>query len=187
VVSSGTLSPSFEPATVNYTDSVDYSVSSLTITPTVADGTATVTVNGNAVTSGGASGTITLSVGPNTITTVVTAQDGIMMTYTLVVTRAEPSSNANLVSLLSSGGALTPAFASGTLSYSQSVPNATTSITLTPVVADATATVMVNGSMVASGTASGAIPLVVGQNIINTLVTAQDGTTTQTYTLERFN
>jgi hypothetical protein len=45
----------------------------------------------------------------------------------------------------------------------------------------------VNGSMVASGTASGAIPLVVGQNIINTLVTAQDGTTTQTYTLERFN
>jgi len=182
-LSSGALAPSFDPTVLNYTESVAYPVSSLTITPTLADSTASVTVNGNAVASGSATGPITLSVGPNTITTVVTAQDGAVNTYTLVVTRVAPSMDANLSSLQSSGGALTPSFASGTLNYSQSVPNATTSILLTPAVEDATATVTVNGSAVASGTASGAIPLAVGANTINTVVTAQDGITTQTYTL----
>lgn len=183
VLSSGALSPNFDPATLSYTETVAYPVSSLTVTPTLADATATVTVNGSAVTSGSASGSIPLSVGQNTITTVVTAQDGTTETYTLVVTRLAPSANANLLSLVSSGGALTPAFDSGTLSYSESVPNAASSITLTPTVADATATVTVNGVAVPLGTASGVIPLVVGPNTINTVVTAQDGVTTQTYTL----
>jgi hypothetical protein len=182
-LSSGALTPNFDPTILNYTESVAYPVSSLIITPTLADSTASVTVNGNAVTSGSGSGPITLSVGPNTITTVVTAQNGNVNTYTLVVTRVVPSTDASLNSLLSSGGALTPAFASGTLAYSESVPNATTSIVLTPTVDDTTATVTVNGSAVASGTASGAIPLVVGPNTINAVVTAQDGVTTQTYTV----
>jgi uncharacterized repeat protein (TIGR01451 family) len=184
VPSSGALSPSFDPATLNYSDSVAYSVSSLTITPTVADSTATVTVNGNAATSGSATAPIALNVGANTITTVVTAQDGTTTrTYTLVVTRATPSSNANLSALVSSGGALTPTFASGTLSYSQNVPYLTTSIAVTPTVADGTATVTVNGTLVTSGTASGSISLNVGLNTITTHVTAQDGITTQTYSL----
>ncbi|MGC9942288.1 MAG: cadherin-like beta sandwich domain-containing protein, partial [Verrucomicrobiota bacterium] len=182
VLSSGALSPNFDPATLNYTETVAYPVTSLTITPTLADGTATVTVNGSAVASGSASGSIPLTVGQNTITTVVTAQGGATETYTLVVTRAAPSANANLLSLLSSDGELTPAFASGTLAYSESVPNATTSIVLTPTVADATATVTVNGIAVASGTPSASIPLIVGPNTIDIVVTAQDGVTTQTYT-----
>ena len=41
----------------------------------------------------------------------------------------------------------------------------------------------VNGTTVASGAASAAIPLAVGTNAISVLVTAQDGTTTKTYTL----
>ena len=52
---------------------------------------------------------------------------------------------------------------------------------MTPTVPDATATVKVNDTTVASGTASEAIPLTVGSNTITTVVTAQDGITKSTY------
>jgi len=78
---------------------------------------------------------------------------------------------------------LTPSFAAATISYTISVPNATTSMTVTPTVTDATATVKVNTVTVASGSPSSAIALNVGSNVITTLVTAQDGTTTKTYTI----
>jgi hypothetical protein len=184
VLSAGTLSPAFASATLSYTASVANTVASITVTPTEADTTATTTVNGTAVNSGTASGPIALAVGANTITTVVTAQDGTTTkTYTVVVTRAAAaSSNANLSNLVLSAGTLSPAFASGTISYTASVSNPNSSITVTPTVEDATATVKVNGTTVASGTASGAIALVVGSNTITTVVTAQD-TTTKTYTV----
>ncbi|UUZ47826.1 cadherin-like beta sandwich domain-containing protein [Massilia sp. B-10] len=49
--------------------------------------------------------------------------------------------------------------------------------------ADATASITVNGVAVISGNASGAIALSVGANTITTIVTAQNGTTTKTYTV----
>ena len=178
----GTLAPGFDPSLLNYTDSVDYSVSSLTIIPTVADNTATVTVNGTAVTSGSASTAIALNVGLNTITTIVTAQDGTTKTYTLVVTRAADA-NANLASLVPSAGTLSPAFAVNRKTYSDSVDYTTSTLTVTPTVTDPTATVTVNGTPVTSGTASAPIALNSGENIITTVVTAQNGTTTRTYVL----
>jgi len=56
-------------------------------------------------------------------------------------------------------------------------------MTVTPTAADATASIIVNGTTVASGAASPAIELAVGTNTITTLVKAQDGVTTNTYTL----
>ncbi len=182
-VSSGTISPAFASGTTGYTASVINTVTSLTVTPTTSDATATITVNGTAVTSGSASGAISLNTGPNTITTVVTAQDGVTTkTYTVTVTRAL-SSNANLIGLTLSSGPLTPAFTATTTSYTASVANAVTSLTVTPKSADALATIIVNGIAVSSGTASGAIPLNLGNTVITTLVTAQNGTTTKTYTI----
>ena len=93
------------------------------------------------------------------------------------------SANANLSNLTVSGASLVPAFASATLSYTAAVSNATTSVTVTPTVADATATVTVNAIPVASGSASLPIPLALGPNVVTTVVTAQDGTTKQTYTV----
>ncbi len=93
------------------------------------------------------------------------------------------SSNANLANLVFSGGALAPPFASGTLAYTASVFSAGNTVTVTPTVADATATVKVNGVTVASGSPSGPITLAVGPNVITVLVTAQDGVTTKTYTI----
>jgi len=182
-LSSGTLSPVFNAATTGYTASIAAGVSSLTITPTVAASTASVTVNGVAVSSGAASGAIAMNPGSNTITVVVTAQNSATKTYTVTITRALPSANADLAALSLSSGTLSPAFAGGTLSYTASVGNATTALTVTPTVADATARVTVNGVTTTSGNSSSAIALAVGANTIQILVTAQDATTTRTYTI----
>jgi parallel beta-helix repeat protein len=115
-------------------------------------------------------------------TAAVTASDG-AAALTATTSIHVQSANANLSGLVFSTGALSPAFVTGTTLYTQSVAYAVSSLTVTPSVADSAATVTVNGDPVTSGAASGAIPLVVGPNTITTLVTAEDGTTTKTYTV----
>jgi hypothetical protein len=122
----------------------------------------------------------------NAIHIEVTAEDGVTTRlYTVTVTRAapQPSGNANLSNLVPSVGTLSPAFAAATLSYTVAVGNATASISFTPTAQDSGATIMVNGSTVASGSASQAIPLVVGANTATIHVTAADGVTAKTYTV----
>ncbi len=93
------------------------------------------------------------------------------------------TTDANLSSLTLSAGTLAPPFTPATTSYSASVGNATTSLTVTPSTADVGATVTVNGASVASGSASAPVSLSVGANTIQTVVTAFNGTTTKTYTV----
>jgi len=88
-----------------------------------------------------------------------------------------------LSKLTLSSGTLNSTFTSNTTSYTASVANAITGVTVTPTVTDATATVTVNGVRVTSGTASASIPLAVGNTPIRVLVTAQDDTTFDTYTI----
>jgi len=102
--------------------------------------------------------------------------------YWQSVLPAPLSTVSTLSDLALSSGTLSPTFATGTTSYTASVSNATSSITVTPTLTDTTATVKVNGTTVTSGSASGSISLSVGTNTITTLVTAQDGVTTTTYT-----
>jgi hypothetical protein len=182
-ISSGTLTPAFSSGNITYTDSVINAVTAVTVTPTVNESHATIKVNTVTVTSGLPSGNISLSVGANTITVVVTAQDTITTkTYTITVTRAS-SSDATLSNLTISSGTLTPAFTSGNITYTDSVDNAVSSITVTPTVNESHATIKVNTVTVASGAASGAISLSVGANTVTVVVTAQDTTTTKTYTV----
>ena len=84
VLSQGTLSPAFDPATDAYSATVGNSATAITVTPTVANSASTVTVDGTPVTSGDASGAINLSVGENTITVIVTAEDTSTQTYTIL-------------------------------------------------------------------------------------------------------
>ncbi|MCB1211679.1 MAG: cadherin-like beta sandwich domain-containing protein, partial [Verrucomicrobiales bacterium] len=93
------------------------------------------------------------------------------------------SDNTDLANLVVTTAVLSPVFDSATFSYTSTVPYATSSVTVTPTTADAFATVKVNGSTVVSGNASASIPLIAGDNTITTVVTAADGTTTQTYTV----
>lgn len=95
---------------------------------------------------------------------------------------AKFSSNSDLVALALSQGTLDPVFTSGTTTYTASVPNANSSITVTPTRADSGASITVEGIAVSSGNASGAISLAVGSNALSIVVTAADSTTT-TYTI----
>jgi gliding motility-associated-like protein len=91
------------------------------------------------------------------------------------------SNDATLSALTISSGTLTPSFASGTITYTASVSNATASINVTATRNQANATLKINGNTVTSGSAT-AVNLNVGSNNIPVLVTAQDGTT-KTYTI----
>ena len=178
---SGSVSPVFSPGTTSYTASVGNAVTSITVTPNPTSALAASEVNGVATVSGTASAPIPLSVGGNTITVQVTAEDGTTTsTYTVVVTRASSSALSGLVP---SNGSISPVFTEETITYTASVTNLTTWITVTPTVMDPMATVTVNGTAVASGVASQPVLLGVGENTINAVVTAQDGVTTTSYTL----
>ncbi|WP_295801647.1 cadherin-like beta sandwich domain-containing protein [Mucilaginibacter sp.] len=181
-VSTGTLSPAFSPGVNNYTVTVNGAIQNITVTPSVSDPAATITVNGASTPSGSASAPISLTVGVNNIAVVVTASDGITTdSYSVAVTRF--STDATLAGLSLSSGVLNPVFSSANTAYTASVSNATSSVTITPVTNDAGATVKVNGVTVASGSPSAALPLIVGANVISTVVTAQDGVNTKTYTV----
>ena len=180
VLGAGSLTPTFASGTTSYTTSVSYSVASTTVTPTVTQLSSSVTVNGSTVVSGAASAAIPLTVGANTVTVVVTAQNAATSSYTVTVTRAA-STIATLSNLVVSAGSLSPSFSSSTTSYTSSVADTVTSTTVTPTVTNANATVTVNGTTVASAATSAVISLYVGSNIIPVVVTAQDGTTVQTY------
>jgi hypothetical protein len=173
LMSSGTVSPAFSPAVTSYKATVDNDVSAITITPVTNNIYTTVQVNGKTVSPGQPSGKVPLAVGPNTVTTVVKAQDGTTKTYTITVTR--PSTNAHLAGLTISHGTLTPAFAEGVTDYTDTVSNATQSISVTPSTASMYATVKVNGTAVTSGTASKSVSLNVGVKQIKVAVKSQSG------------
>ncbi len=73
-------------------------------------------------------------------------------------------------------------FASGVTQYTLALPYSVSSLTVNATTASSAATVTVNGSGVASGTASSAIALTVGSNTLNVVVTAANGSS-QTYTI----
>jgi len=180
-LSEGTLSPSFQSNTANYTVTVANSISSISVTAIVNDTNASLTIDGTAVNTGVASQAISLSVGNTDIDVVVTAEDGTStQTYTITVTREALSSVASLSAISLSEGTLSPAFHSKTTSYSIDVPNTTQTITITPTKTHSQSSVTVNGATVS---ASRTVTLSVGSNTVTIFVTAEDTTTTQTYTL----
>ena len=184
-ISSGTLSPQFSSSDITYTASVDNSVTQVTVTPTASDSSATITVNGNTVTSGTGHIVIGLIAGePNTVTVIVTAQDSTTKTYTITLTRAASlSGNADLGGLTISSGTLSPQFSSSDITYTASVDNSVTQVTVTPTASDSSATITVNGNTVTSGTGHIVIGLIAGEpNTVTVIVTAQDSTT-KTYTI----
>ncbi len=79
---------------------------------------------------------------------------------------------------------LRPEFSYDVTSYGSTVANSVSSIEVIPTAVDGTATVEVNGEALASGSASRAISLRVGDNTISVDVAAQDGAVKKTYTLQ---
>ena len=102
-----------------------------------------------------------------------------------------PSADASLKSLSLSDSLgddieLSPEFSAATTSYTTDDDELASTVTSTTVTAettdeDATVVIMING--VEDEDADGAVDLVAGYNVITVVVTAQDGTTTQIYTV----
>jgi hypothetical protein len=185
-----------------------YGQSQAALTASTTASTIEVSQNATVSASGGSgSGAVTFSTS-NSAVAYVNPTSGVVLgagvgtaTITAVRAKAAPysvsnrvtvditvtsSTNANLSSLNttpSTSGTIAPSFTGATTDYTATTPNSTTSITVRPVASQTNSTITVNGATVATSTSSSPIDLNVGANVITVLVTAQDGTTTKTYTL----
>ena len=196
-LSAGSLSPTFAPATTSYTATVPFGTTSVTMTPTANDTGVGITLSQDgsvpvAVPSGSATASLTVpAVGKTTsIVITATAQDGITLRSYAIVLGQTVSHDATLKSLTLSAGALSPAFAAATTSYTVSVPRGATSLTVTPTATGAGSTITValntgTPAAVASGSPSAELPAPAegASSTVTIVVTAQDKTTTKTYTI----
>jgi alpha-tubulin suppressor-like RCC1 family protein/phosphodiesterase/alkaline phosphatase D-like protein len=88
-----------------------------------------------------------------------------------------------LAELHLSAGSVTPHFNGAITHYRGTAPFAADELRVTPVAATGTPVITVNGVVVPSGSASGAIPLEPGLNTIEVKVAAADGINRKTYTI----
>lgn len=196
IVDTADLSPAFDPAVTAYHSQVETDTDHVVVTPTAFAPDAAIKVNDADVVNGGDSDPVRMNYGTNLIYITVTSADGSRQkTYTVNVERTAPiitpsdntrhilSSDATLQALSISAGTLEPAFNPGTNSYTVTVANSVYTTSVTPTASESHAVITVNGTLVASGSASSEITLNDGANTIAVEVTAQDGTTKKTYTV----
>ena len=103
---------------------------------------------------------------------IVTAENGEERTYTVTINRA-PSAICDLTDLIPSSGVLEPSFSYDTTEYNLELGNADNYLSFEAVKLDQNATV--------TGTESQAVPN--GKSTRKVVVTAEDGVTTKTYTI----
>ena len=187
-VVTGTGSVSY---TVNYGDA-NFNTSTLSAANITLNTTGT--ANGTVGVSGsGASFTVTISGITGTGTLEITVANGTAYDLALnVAGSAAPSqtfnvlgNDATLSNLTLNAGLLTPGFRLPALPViPRNLVNGVQAVTIVPTTNDPNATILINGTeSLASGTTSNPLPVSVGSNTITIQVTAQDGVTTQTYTL----
>ncbi len=170
----------FASGTTSYTAPVANSVSQTTVSPTVNHSGASYVIKLDGVED--ADGVVSLSVGSNVITVEVTAEDdSTTQTYTVTVTRAAPPPTDATLSGLRLSGIDFGTFASGTTSYTAQVANSVSQTTVTPTVNDSGASYVIKLGGVTD--TDGVVSLIVGSNAITVEVTAEDDSTTQTYTV----
>lgn len=178
--------PTFSASVLQYSANIADTVSSVTITPTAQDEQAIITVNGTKVKSGAASTSITLANKITVISVVVTPYRGNAKTYKITLVKPISTKLTNLVAKDTSGNNLsvTPAFSKDITSYEVDIPYDTTitGVNLIPTVEDTNASITVNSTPVASGSAYG--PVVVpayGNKTEVPFVVAATGTVSTTY------
>ncbi|OOQ57038.1 hypothetical protein BC343_16005 [Mucilaginibacter pedocola] len=184
--SSGSLSPAFNPNTLNYTAAVSSNTASVTITAKVTDTKAKISINGIATADNTPSAPIALVAGINPISVIVTAEDGTLKTYTVNVKRAA-SAIATLNKLYLVEPAVTKtnvATGPGDYNSTAAVTASTKTIKVVAVATDSTATIRVNGIVTASGAASAPVTLTADSTFITIQVTAANNTTIKNYVIK---
>lgn len=176
-VSSGLLNPSFSSYRTDYIVSVDNSVDTFFVTPTLSDPLASIKINDFDVDSG-MPHEVTLDRGSNYIRIEVTSREGSSVkVYSMIVVRP---GNALLSSLSVVSYSLNPLFSSGTQVYNIDVDQGVTGIDLIPETDDPGSQIWVNDVQVPSGNPV-SIVLSEGINEITIDVLAQDGSTKSYY------
>ena len=182
-----TLTSEFGSTTYDYEAASPASATQTTVIAIPLDPDAEVAIMVDGV-SAEADGTVDISPDTETVTVKVTAEDGMStQTYTVELMQRDCSPgagtdcDASLNSLSLSGITLDPTFSAEVTSYNASVDSDVTSTTVTAATTDEDATTAITINYVED--ADGTVDLVPGYNNITVVVTAEDGTTTQTYTV----
>ena len=157
-----TMSPVFSPNTTSYNITVESNVSNIVIN-------ATPEVNSSSVTG---TGVKTLQTGTNTFNIEVEAENGDIKTYVVIVTK-KASNDSTLKTLSINETILNETFSPTKTSYTASVANDVSKVTI-----QATA----NDAKAKSVEGVGVVNLRTGANTVNVVVTAEDNTKT-TYTI----
>lgn len=182
-VSTGTVVPAYTTTNFIYRVNLPFTTTSIRVTPTAEDPFSTVRVNETIIPSGTTSTDISLNEGVNPIIIRVTSSDlSVNNKYRILAIRAYDP-NANLSGITVSTGTLVPSFSSTITSYVSTVSNQTTGVRIRSTTSNTNATISIGSEVLRSNTTSSLVPLNVGVNPIQLLVTAADGTTTKTYTL----
>jgi gliding motility-associated-like protein len=181
-LSDGSLSPAFQAATMDYNVSVAGTTAAIKVTATATDATASISINDKNVASGSASDPMALKIGENEMDVMVTAQDGKTTSlYKITISRKSADADLSSIELIKPYAALTATTGPGDKNYRATVKSSATSITEIAAANEAGAVIKINGKEVKSGHLSPPIKLSIGENKINTVVTAPDGVTEQTY------
>lgn len=107
IISGGILTPAFNSETTEYSVTVDYSVTSLTVTPMVADDRVAITINGTSVTSG-SEYIVELQGNDNSINITVTAENNATKTYTVNIIFKPAEVTYTITATADEGGSITP-------------------------------------------------------------------------------
>ena len=168
-VTNATLSPTFSKNTTYYTCTVPYDVEKLKMDYNRADSGQTVNISGNS----------DFVVGENTVTLTVKAANGATKTYTIAVTRQQDpnykaSTDATLSAIELEGATLSPAFNPKVTEYIAYVSHETKEVRVSGVANDEKALEVVGSeaSLMADGVTD-----------VTVICTAEDGMTTETYTV----
>jgi hypothetical protein len=182
-VSPGTVQPTFDPTVFIYNVPEAANLSSVDVTATPNSTNATVTIAGNKATAGNATSVPITPFANTSISIVVTAGDGkTTQTYTLTASEPPPPpppppADATLTALAVSVGQLSPNFTAGTHDYKVAEVAGTKSVTVTATTNSSTATVMIQGAPVKSGSPSADITLdATKATVVNITVTDGPGT-----------
>ena len=97
------------------------------------------------------------------------------------------NANTQLTTFELSTGTLTPEFDPSVTSYSVSVANDVSDISITPRSSDSTQSIQVNGIDVVMNSTTSSIALVTGENVITAVVTAEDGVSKRVYVIDVVN
>ena len=160
LVSEGTIIPTFDKETTEYSLEVEYEVDNIYVLAYAEDSTATITGNGQR----------TLAIGQNQIEIIVTSESGLKRTYTINILR-KPAVSALLKKLEVKNYSINPKFDMDTKTYSVTVDNEITSLDLLVETLDDNASYTITGNE----------NFVVGMNEVKIEVLSSDGITTENY------